>query len=302
MTSEEMVLGRNGAGIREATSSPIRPMFLLADSQLLFFRDEGGLFLERVLAAVDAKPAEPVRAAYLGASNGDVPEFYDIFVAAMEGAGVRACRMIPSSPSAEDRAFSRRGPGHPARGRRRGARLPRVPGERPRRAHHRPLRGGRRADRHLRGRDAARDARVDGAGQDLRNLPARADAGRRARRAGVDGALGGRRGDGGRGARHRHPARRGRRDPRGPLRRAGAQGPGRRSPRRRGWCGGRCSTRARAGRRSSSVAPADLTPPAPLSLGGEVCASSTAAWDRRSSAGAARGSAPRPSATPRASR
>jgi Peptidase family S51 len=105
VASEEMVLGTNGAGIREATSSPIRPMFLLADSQLLFFRDEGGLFLDRVIAAASAPEGEPLRAAYLGASNGDVPEFYDIFVAAMEGVGVRACRMIPASPSEEDRAF-----------------------------------------------------------------------------------------------------------------------------------------------------------------------------------------------------
>jgi Peptidase family S51 len=105
VASEAMVLGTSGAGIREATSSPIRPMFLLADSQLLFFRDEGGPFLDRVLAAVDAPEGEPVRAAYLGASNGDVPEFYDIFLAAMEGIGVRACRMIPASPSADDRAF-----------------------------------------------------------------------------------------------------------------------------------------------------------------------------------------------------
>jgi hypothetical protein len=104
MASQESVPGTNGAEIGEAASSPIRPMFLLADSQLLFFRGQDGRFLDRVIAAVGAVE-EPLRAAYLGASNGDVPAFYDIFLAAMEGVGVRACRMIPASPSAEDRAF-----------------------------------------------------------------------------------------------------------------------------------------------------------------------------------------------------
>jgi cyanophycinase-like exopeptidase len=82
--------------------SPIRPLFLLADSQLLFHRDGGALVLDRARAEL---PAESPRAAYLGASNGDERAFYDIFVAAMEGVGVRASRMIPASPSAEDRAF-----------------------------------------------------------------------------------------------------------------------------------------------------------------------------------------------------
>jgi hypothetical protein len=84
------------------STSPIRSLFLLADSQLLFWKHDGALFLERVRAELGPGP---LRAAYLGASNGDVPAFYDIFVAAMEGIEVRACRMIPSAPSAEDRAF-----------------------------------------------------------------------------------------------------------------------------------------------------------------------------------------------------
>jgi cyanophycinase-like exopeptidase len=79
-------------------------MFLFADSQLLFWKDEGGLFLARVKSALDA-PLHSLRAAYLGASNGDVRDYYDLFVAAMAGIDIRDCRMIPSSPSAEDRAF-----------------------------------------------------------------------------------------------------------------------------------------------------------------------------------------------------
>jgi hypothetical protein len=88
-----------------AADSPIRPLFLLADSQLLFWKEAGGeLFLSRVRAALASSAARP-RAAYLGASNGDVPDYYDIFVAAMEGIGIRDTRMIPARPSNADRAF-----------------------------------------------------------------------------------------------------------------------------------------------------------------------------------------------------
>jgi cyanophycinase-like exopeptidase len=76
----------------------LQPIFLLADSQLLFWRDGRQLLLERV-----AK--ERLKAAYIGASNGDDPNFYEIFVAAMEGVGVVDCRMIPSAVSEADMAF-----------------------------------------------------------------------------------------------------------------------------------------------------------------------------------------------------
>ena len=45
------------------------------------------------------------RAAYLGASNGDQPEFYGIFESAMDLAGIRLRRMIPAQPSPADRAW-----------------------------------------------------------------------------------------------------------------------------------------------------------------------------------------------------
>jgi hypothetical protein len=82
--------------------SAVRPMFLLADSQLLFWKEGDALFLARVREALGERP---LRAAYLGASNGDVPDYYEIFLAAMEGIGVGDCRMIPASPSDADRAF-----------------------------------------------------------------------------------------------------------------------------------------------------------------------------------------------------
>jgi hypothetical protein len=89
--------------------SPLKPLFLLADSSLLFWRPGDKPFLDclRVLTGADLA-VPPLHAAYLGASNGDVPAFFDIFVAAMELAGISHCRMIPSQPTAEDRAWLER--------------------------------------------------------------------------------------------------------------------------------------------------------------------------------------------------
>ena len=45
------------------------------------------------------------KAAYIGASNGDQPEFYSLFQAAMESMGISNCRLVPSQPSKEDISF-----------------------------------------------------------------------------------------------------------------------------------------------------------------------------------------------------
>ncbi|HEX8353175.1 MAG TPA: hypothetical protein VF611_09765, partial [Pyrinomonadaceae bacterium] len=79
-----------------------QPIYLFADSQLLFWRDGGNLFLDSVRRLVTR---DPPRAAYLGASNGDAPEYYSIFEAAMAGVGVHNCRMILSSFPVEDQSF-----------------------------------------------------------------------------------------------------------------------------------------------------------------------------------------------------
>src|SRR5580693_10114787 len=87
----------------------IKPVFLLADSQLLFWREGGRPFLARARELLAADGPSPVggapRAAYLGASNGDAREFYDLFVAAMAEIGIADCRMIPSEPAAEDHSW-----------------------------------------------------------------------------------------------------------------------------------------------------------------------------------------------------
>lgn len=81
---------------------PVQPIYLFADSQLLFWKDQGVLFLDSLRQFL---AHESPKAAYIGASNGDAPEFYHIFEAAVEGIGIRDCRMILSSFSAEDEAF-----------------------------------------------------------------------------------------------------------------------------------------------------------------------------------------------------
>ena len=77
----------------------MQPIILLADSQLLFWREGGQLLLERVVTR------DQLKAAYIGASNGDDPSFYEIFVSAMEGVGVVNCRMILSAISPADMEF-----------------------------------------------------------------------------------------------------------------------------------------------------------------------------------------------------
>lgn len=77
----------------------LSPIFLFADSQLLFWREDGRLLIERV------RTGDRLKAAYIGASNGDDPDFYAIFVSAMEGLGIVDCRMILSTLSEADLAF-----------------------------------------------------------------------------------------------------------------------------------------------------------------------------------------------------
>lgn len=80
----------------------LKPILLCADSQLLFWRDGDTLFLDRIRGYLDTKTP---KAAYLGAANGDNPQFYSLFVAAMEGICVTDCRHIEAQCDADDQAF-----------------------------------------------------------------------------------------------------------------------------------------------------------------------------------------------------
>lgn len=79
-----------------------QPIYLLADSQLLFWRKDGQYFLSSITKQLKG---DSLRAAYIGASNGDAEEFYNIFQAAMDNIGVANRRRILSSFTPEDRAF-----------------------------------------------------------------------------------------------------------------------------------------------------------------------------------------------------
>ena len=82
----------------------MKPIYLLADSQLLFWKDNGKLFLQPLRDMLDEEleaDEEPL-AVYIGASNGDQPEFYEIFRMAMESIGITNCRMIHSDMPEEE--------------------------------------------------------------------------------------------------------------------------------------------------------------------------------------------------------
>ncbi|MDJ0835249.1 MAG: Type 1 glutamine amidotransferase-like domain-containing protein [Acidobacteriota bacterium] len=83
-------------------SFPIRPIYLLADSQLLFQPLDGVPLLAPICGEIES---ERPKGAYIGASNGDDPVFYSIFEGAMDVAGIPECRMITSAYTSEDRDF-----------------------------------------------------------------------------------------------------------------------------------------------------------------------------------------------------
>jgi len=82
--------------------SPLQPIYLFADSQLLFWSHQGNLFLKSITEQV-SQPS--LKAAYVGAANGDDPQFYSIFEAAMQGVDIHDRKMILSSFSSEDESF-----------------------------------------------------------------------------------------------------------------------------------------------------------------------------------------------------
>jgi cyanophycinase len=88
------------------TTPQLQPLYLLADSQLLFWKRQDRLLLE---AALDGLARDiPLSAAYIGASNRDRPEFYEIFEAAVDAIGITDRRMIDSSFGPDDHAFLER--------------------------------------------------------------------------------------------------------------------------------------------------------------------------------------------------
>ncbi|MGA5464612.1 Type 1 glutamine amidotransferase-like domain-containing protein [Mycobacterium sp. NPDC050041] len=83
-----------------------QPLYLLADSQLLFWKRRGRLLLDTALDVSGC--GTTVSAAYIGASNGDLLEFYEIFEAAVDAIGITDRRMIDASFPPDDRSFLHR--------------------------------------------------------------------------------------------------------------------------------------------------------------------------------------------------
>ena len=88
----------------ESKRNPL-PIFLLSDSRLLFEKHHGNSLLEGVRALIEHNENSTstashfkITAAYIGASNGDQREFYEMFQLAVEPIGILPpfCRMIPS--------------------------------------------------------------------------------------------------------------------------------------------------------------------------------------------------------------
>jgi hypothetical protein len=76
-------------------------VLLLADSQLLFRRDADG---RPALAELRRRlPGAAPPAVYLGASNGELPEFYELFSAGMQALGLTNCRHVRVPADADAR-------------------------------------------------------------------------------------------------------------------------------------------------------------------------------------------------------
>jgi cyanophycinase len=81
----------------------MQPVFLLADSQLLFVKNEKQEYYLKIFLA-GILPRKP-KCAYIGISNGDDPQFYQLFYEAMKIIDAGDCKMITSIFSADEREF-----------------------------------------------------------------------------------------------------------------------------------------------------------------------------------------------------
>lgn len=81
-----------------------KPLFLLSDSQSLF-RNGSDTLLPALQESAQIAERNVTRAAYIGASNGDAPEFFELFVAAMDHVNLHESRMIRAEFGSDDRAF-----------------------------------------------------------------------------------------------------------------------------------------------------------------------------------------------------
>ena len=72
----------------------MKPIYLLADSALLFKKNKDNEYcLQTIRQEIDT---EKPKAVYIGASNGDAPEFFEIFQTGMQHIGIENCVHIKS--------------------------------------------------------------------------------------------------------------------------------------------------------------------------------------------------------------
>lgn len=81
-----------------------RALFLLGDSQPLFHSGSGAL-IPVLQESLQVSERNVTKAAYIGAANGDAPEFFELFVGAMSHINLHESRMIRAEFGSDDRAF-----------------------------------------------------------------------------------------------------------------------------------------------------------------------------------------------------
>jgi cyanophycinase len=86
----------------EQMEDPLKPIYLFADSRLLFWRERAKPFCHRIKE--DLAVDRPF-AAYIGASNGDDHTFFEMFRSAMSAVEVTECKMISSCFPPEDSKY-----------------------------------------------------------------------------------------------------------------------------------------------------------------------------------------------------
>lgn len=79
-----------------------QPVFLFADSQLLFWKADGVYLINWIARQI---PASAPKAAYLGASNNCQPEFFQLFQSALQFTQIVECRPLPLHPSPNELNF-----------------------------------------------------------------------------------------------------------------------------------------------------------------------------------------------------
>lgn len=83
-----------------------KPLYLFADSQLLFWKSDSSNFFSSIRKSLGLEGnTTKIRAAYIGASNGDKVEFYELFQSAMEGLNICQTMMIHSPITDKERIF-----------------------------------------------------------------------------------------------------------------------------------------------------------------------------------------------------